>query len=293
MSALGHKPNQAKKSMDIFNFAFVKTIDSIALRNAIILINRSRHHPVTYTRLIQTKPQRGWIALIIDNVTPDHYLLRNLSGRLETKTFELGMNGISLYYRLHENGQTVSAFESHLALWITQQLRIILNTDNIMRIDLAEPAARLVLQRYHEHRRSRTWAQPSASHKIAPAIEQHYRGQVDKLKDIFEPGTQLAYVRDIVKPGFSAETALKRLVNVLALPYFKGEPVLVESDEQLTHSIDAQLATVETDANELALVLKGRRVVRDLAVLQPRTWAEDSDLPTGWTVITRDKWTDD
>ncbi len=273
--------------MDIYNFAFVKTMDMTALENAISLINRSRHHPVNYSRIIQTTPRRGWIALIIDSVTPDHYLLRNISGRLNCHAFEIGINSISLYYRLHDRGRTVDAFESHLALWITQQLRLVLSTDNVMRIDLAEPAGRLVLQRYHEYRRSRAWAQPSANEKIVPSVEKYYAGQPEQLKSLLEPGTDLNYVRDLLKPGFSAREALHRIVTVLALPYFKGEPVIVDIKDHIQINEDADLNT-----DDLDMAFKGRRTVENLAVLESSTWPEDGPLPKGWISLGRDRWTD-
>lgn len=265
--------------MDIYNFAFVKTADTAALENAITLINRSRHQPVNYTRIIQTTARRGWIALIIDSVVPDHYLLRNLSGRLHTDTFELGMNNITLYYRLHSSGRTTAAFESHLSLWVTQQLRAILSSGNVMRIDLAEPVGRVILQRYHEHRRSRAWAQPNASPKLPPAIEQYYAGKASDLANLFETGTDLKYIQDIMKPGFSAMDALERLVSALALPYFKGDPVIVEEDD--------------TTTNELGAVIKNRRVVRNLATLQPSSWPMNSKLPEGWVILTQERWTEE
>lgn len=265
--------------MDIYNFAFVKTAEAAVLENAIILINRSRHQQVNYTRIIQTTARRGWTALILDSVLPDHYLLRNLSGRLHTDAFELGMNTITLYYRLHSSGRTTAAFESHLALWVTQQLRTILSTGNVMRIDLAEPAGRVVLQRYHEHRRSRAWAQPNNSPKLPPAVEQYYAGKANDLEGLFEPGTDLKYVQDIMKPGFSAQDALERLVAALALPYFKGDPVVVEEEDP--------------NAGELGTVMKNRRVVRNLAALQPSSWPVNSKLPEGWLTLTQDRWTEE
>ena len=91
----------------IHNFAFVQTDDAEKLEGTIILVNRSRHHRLAYSRIIQTAPRRGWIALIIDSNSPDHYLFRNLSGRLDTTSFEFGRNGMQLYYRLHHKGRTI------------------------------------------------------------------------------------------------------------------------------------------------------------------------------------------
>lgn len=274
--------------MDIFNFAFVRTSDIAALENAIIYINRSRHSPIQYNRIIQTASRDGWAALILDSVLPDHYLMRNISGRLHTRSFEIGTNGISIYYRVHQDGQTTSAFESHLALWITQKLRLILSTGDITRIDLAEPAGRLVLKRYHEHQRSRAWSQPSANEKIPPEVEDFYAGQISQLRDLLEPGMDSNYVQDIIKPGFAANHALSRLVSALALPYFKGEPVYIEKESEL------ELDTAKIDAlhsGQISLEMTGKKSIKDFAVLQPSTWPPHQPLPKGWLSVGREKWT--
>lgn len=271
--------------MEIFNFAFVRTNDMVGLENAIIFVNRSRHSSIQYSRIIQTTPRDGWIALIIDSALPDHYLMRNISGRLRSRSFELGSNGITLYYRLHQDGQSPGAFESHLALWVTQQLRMVLTTGDITRIDLAEPAGRLVLKRYHEHQRSRAWAQPSASEKIPPEIEQFYSGQAAQLKELLEPGMDTNYVQDIIKPGFSANHALNRLVAALALPYFKGEPVTADHMER-----EALPAADQMTTSDLTAEIQGHRIIKEMAVLHPSTWPRSSPLPRGWITLEREKW---
>jgi hypothetical protein len=266
--------------MDILNFAFVKSSNVTAIENAIILINRSRHQQVNYRRIIRTSPRRGWTALIIDSATPDHYLMRNLSGRLSTQTFEFGVNGVALYYRIHNEGRTVGAYESHLALWVAQQLRMIISTADVTRIDLAEPAGRLILQRYHEHQRTRAWTQPSAGEKIAPVIEQHYIGQASQLKSLLEPGTDLAYVQEIINPGFSAMVALDRLINILTLPYLKGEPVVVPSSEDI-------FAPSETEET-LEISFSGDHVLKGVEILTPKTWSTMDQLPKAWSIISYD-----
>ncbi len=268
--------------MDILNFAFVKTSNATAVENAIVLVNRSRHQQVSYRRIIRTSSRRNWIGLIIDSVTPDHYLMRNLSGRLNIQAFEIGINNISLYYRLHQDGRTIAAFESHLALWIAQQLRTIISTADVTRIDLAEPAGRLILQRYHEHQRSRAWSQPSAGEKIAPAIEEHYVGKASQLKSLLEPGMDLSYVQEIINPGFSAMVALDRLINVLALPFLKGEPVIVPASEEI-------FLPNETEET-LEISFSGDQVLKGKEVLQPSTWADADQLPKGWSVISQNAW---
>lgn len=268
--------------MDILNFAFVKSSNVAAIESAIVLVNRSRHQQVNYQRIMRTSPRRGWTALIIDSATPDHYLMRNLSSRLTTQTFELGVNAVALYYRLHEEGRTVGAFESHLALWVAQQLRTVISTADVTRIDLAEPAGRLILQRYHEHQRTRAWTQPSAGEKIAPAIEQHYVGQASQLKSLLESGTDLSYVQEIINPGFSAMVALDRLISVLALPYLKGEPVILPSSEDI-------FAPSETEET-LEISFSGDHVLKGIETLTPKTWADVDQLPKGWSIVAQESW---
>jgi hypothetical protein len=274
--------------MDNFNFALVRTADMLALEKAILYVNRSRRAPAHYTRIIQTTPRNGWIALIIDSVMPDHYLMRNLSGRLRTHAVELGINNVALYYRLHYDGQTTGAFESHLALWITQQLRLVITTGDITRIDLAEPAGRLVLKRYHEHQQSRAWSQPSANEKIPAEIEQFYIGQAIHLHDLCEPGVDLNYVQDLIKPGFSANQVLTRLAGVLSLPFIKGNPVVVDTKDTPFAPNTNQLKNMNTD--ELNQQLHRQRIVQGFSTLHPTTWPPTAPLPKGWITLERRQW---
>jgi hypothetical protein len=169
-----------------------------------------------------------------------------------------------------------------LALWIAQQLRTIISTADVTRIDLAEPAGRLILQRYHEHQRTRAWTQPSASEKIAPAVEQHYLGQAIQLKPLLEPGTDLAYLQEVINPGFSAMVALDRLIGALSLPYLKGEPVIVPSSEELFMPNQ----TEET----LEISFSGDQVLKGIEALEPKTWASINQMPKGWGVVSHDNW---
>jgi hypothetical protein len=254
----------------IYNFAFIKTHDIDTVKVNIVLINRSRHHSVGYERIILTEAHHEWCALIIDSNEPDHYLIRNLSGRLNATGFEFGINGIRLFYRLHEDGRTVSAYESHLALWVTQQLRNLVNTADVMGLDLAEPAGRLVLRRYHEHQRSRAWTQPSANEKVPITVETYYQGNAADLSKLFVQGTTTSYIQEILSPGFSPETALERLVEVLNLPY------LTETQPELTKSSEDSAP--------------GERIVKGYDILKPATWTESATLPTGWHIISSESW---
>jgi hypothetical protein len=253
----------------IYNFAFVETTDSKALTDNIVYINKSRHHRIEYKRILQTAPRREWSALILDNNNPDHYLLRNLSGRLQTRAFEFGMNGVRLFYRVHKLGRTASAYESHLGLWVTQELRSLMNTGDVMGLDLAEPAGRLVLRRYHEHQRNRAWTHQNSA-KLPASIEEAYAGSIDDIQDLFAPKTSLAYIQEILAPGFSAQTALERLVEAFALPYLAGDVVEVHN---------AQGESVRT--------------IEGYDILKPSTWHEGSALPTDWLMLTHKEWEKD
>lgn len=269
--------------MDIQNFAFVKTIDAEALTKAIIFVNRSRHHPFNYKRITQSAPRSGWIAIVIHHPASDHYLLRNISGRLSVRTVELGTNGFSIAYRVHQNGKTTGAFESHLALWITQQLRALMATGNMAQIDLAEPAGRLILRRYHEYRRS--WSSSKANESVTPDLKRYYDPNPSDLAEFLKTGTDISYVRDVIKPGFSATEAFTRLLEVLELPYIDGAPVIAElanskPEVKVQSSINAS-PSAETDQT---------RTLRGAEILAPATWNGQLLLPRGWVEITEEQW---
>ncbi|NDJ85086.1 MAG: hypothetical protein GYB66_04305 [Chloroflexi bacterium] len=274
--------------MDVINFAFVRTVDMVALKDAILLINRSRHYPVSYSRVIQTTPRSGWIALIMDSMTPDHYLMRNISGRLETTAFELGINGEALYYRYHHDGRTEAAYESNLSKWIAQQLRLVLNSGDVRRIDLSEPGGRLVLQRYHEYQRSRSWTQPASDEEIDPSIRESYRPDATSLQELIEPNADIDDVQAILESDMTAQEMLGGLIDLLALPYLKGDPVMVAVGNEITQPIQDDMISMNT--KDLSRSLQGHRVVNALAVLQPSTWLEGNPLPDGWLTLTQNNW---
>lgn len=258
------------------NFAFVETTQIEDLEKAIVAINQTRHHSVLYKRVICTAPRWGWCAIILDSNDPDHYLLRNISGRLETTVFEFGINGVRLFYRLHKMGRTVSSFESHLALWVNQQLRALLSTGDVMHLDLAEPAGRLVLRRFHEYQRARAWKEPDTEQAIPVALQQSYMGKADDLKDLFVVGATVPYVQEILSPGYAPKTALDRLIGALKLPYLSGDEVTVQSSASGT-------VRGYTEQNSM-------RVLKDYDILKPSTWPEGGNLPAGWLIIPRKSW---
>lgn len=274
--------------MVVHNLAFVKTNDLENLSNAITFINRARRYPFRYKRLIQTAPRNGWVALILFSPIPDHYLLRNVSGRCNVRAFELSTNDISMSYRLHQDGKTIAAYESHLSLWISQQLRTLLGTGDVSQIDLAEPAGRLILKRYHEYRRQWTWSATSANESVTTDIAWHYAGRAEELKDLLDKNTDIQYVQDIIKPGFSVESAFERLIEVLDLPYIKGDPVMIDVEADQPVKDNEALSKLST--GELTNALRSQRLIRGLETLKPATWPADAILPKGWIVLSEEQW---
>lgn len=258
----------------IYNFAFVKIDSPAQLEAMITLINRARHQLVEYERIILTKARQGWVALIIDTTTPDHYLLRNLSGRLTTTTFAFGVNGNRVYYRLHKLGRTVSAYESDLLTLVKQQLNTLISTGDVRILDLAEPTGRLVLRYYHDHQRSRAWTQqPTGQHKIPPNYEKHYKGDAEDLRELFVAGTTAGDVQAVLTPTVEAETAFAKLVQAFDLPYLVGD--LVEIQKSSDDSPQTE------------------RVIKDYDILRPSTWSEGDHLPADWLVLKKEAWQHD
>ncbi len=270
------------------NLAFVKTSDTEHLSNAITFINRARRYPFQYKRIIQTTPRQGWIALIMDSPIPDHYLLRNISGRVRVRAFELSTNDFSMSYRLHQEGKTIAAYESHLSLWISQQLRALIATGDVSQIDLAEPAGRLILKRYHEYRRQWSWASGSSNESISSDIAWYYAGRAEEIKELLDKNTDITYVQDILKPGISVESAFERLVEVLDLPYIKGDPVSIEVEEDTSLQDTEALSKLST--GEITSALQSQRLIRGLETLNPSTWTNNTPLPKGWIVLTEEQW---
>lgn len=270
--------------MDIYNLAFVKTIDTEALTNAIIFINRMRRDNIQYKSIITTAPRNNWVAVIIHSPTPDHYLLRNISGRVHVRAFELSTNGFSLAYRVHQDGKTTGAYESHLALWITQQLRSLMGTGNVKQVDLAEPAGRLVLKRYLEYRRSWSWQSSKTNESITPDVAWYYGARAEDLKDFLQSDADSNYVKDIIKPGIAASDIFERLIEVLELPFVKGDPVIIDQSPEEK----SQAGDTTKDNNDDNL--PGHKIIRGLDILQPTTWQKISTLPRGWSRITEEQW---
>lgn len=263
------------------NLAFIRTIDTPSLETALLVVNRTRHHEVPYERVILTAGRQGWSAIVIDHSLPDHYLLRNLSGRLNTTAFELNANELTFGYRLHRDGQTLGAFESHLGLWINQRLRLVINMRDVKRLDLAEPAERFVLQLYHEHQRVRPWSQPSVRQTIPSQIDQYYRGSVQHLKSLVQPSIALNYLEDVFRPGMAAQAAIERLMGVLNLPYLPGDRIEIanEDEDDLAGYNDPNINTMVQE------------VVEGYAILDPTYWrGRLLTLPKGWRMIDYRRW---
>ena len=274
--------------MDIYNLAFIKTIDTEALKNAIVLINRARRDTVQYKSIITTAPHQNWVGIITHSTVADHYLIRNISGRIHAKAFELHTNGFSVSYRVHQDGKTIAAYESHLALWITQQLRGLMGTGNVKQIDLAEPAGRLVLKRYLEYRRSWSWSSSKAKESITPDVAWYYGARAEDLKDFLSSQTDSNYVQDIIKPGISANDMFERLIEILELPYIKGDPLVIDEPTDTSAAATTTAPTTSKPASDENL--PGQQVIRGLDILKPATWQAIETLPRGWNRITQEQW---
>lgn len=251
-------------------FSFVQTNNPEALTAAIVFVNRRRRIPIYYERIIQTTPRRGWIALILDGSLIDQYLLRALSTRLQTTTFGISLYGVSLSYRLHTNGQTKAAYESHLALIITDRLRKLLASGATHELDLAEPAERLILQRYHEYQHSRAWTQPSARESIPDEVLKYYSGNITELKNILKPGVDPQFVGELLEPGYSPEMGLHRILESLAFPYLSEDEVIVAQK-------------IENESPML-------NQIQGAAILNPQLWKSVDSLPKGWYAVLPEKW---
>lgn len=262
------------------NLAFIKSPDVAVLDEIIILVNRTRQHPISYEWVIRTAPRDSWIALVNSIGTPDHYLMRNLSGRLSVIAFELYADDLSLSYRLHHRGQTVAAFESHLDLQIAQRLHQVVNTGDVRRLDLAEPIDRLVLRHYHEHHRSQPWAQATAPRSIPVELEQYYAGRASALNELLKPGFKSDYLDDVLQPGYAIEAMLERFSSMLDLPYLPGDAV------EIPYTADDLNASIM--ANDDMIM---QHTVTGYDILAPTTWPPDAHLPERWSRISYQHWT--
>lgn len=255
---------------DMRGFAFVKTKQQDALRSAITLVNRERQHAIGYQQIFMTSPRRGWIALVFDGVLIDQYLLRNISRRLETYTFGLSSFRMYISYRLHSNGKTIAAYESHLPLVIMERLRHVLSAGAVDELDLAEPAERVVLQRYHEYQLQGGWVKPSPG-AMPPEVESYYAGHAVDLGVVLKQGTDPRYIDEVLKPGYSIETALERLLGACALPYLHGDEISAPVWDEASYSVRMQPLT-------------------GLDILDRQRWANAPELPKGWVVVRADAW---
>ncbi len=246
-------------------FAFVKGQTQDSILHAIKEINRQRRPPFHYRRLILTASRRGWTALLWDDESVDFFLLRGLSKALSTETFGLSHNGMQIAYRYTSNGKPHAAFESHLQLKLTERLRRLMATQNLLELDLAEPAESLVLYRYRQLQSMNTWEQPSLQTEIPPQVMKFYQGNIQHLKPLLKPEVHLHYVAEVLTPGYSPETIMERLLNALALPY------LTPSDE-ITYPY----------ANDPSL----KRVLAGSAIVDPKRWPESQPLPQSWQTLT-------
>lgn len=261
-----------------FSFAFVESTDPDRLEKAIVIINRSRQHPVPCKRVIRTAPRRGWMAIILDCDDPDHYLLRNLSGRLQTTTFELGIKGARFYYRLHRDGETRHAHESQPAQWIEQQLGELLSTNSITQLDLGEPAGRFILRCYHDYQRTRGWSAALIHQQLPDELMTYYHGEITDLEPLLIPGVDRDNLARIFAPDVSASAALDRLAVCLDLPYLIGDRVEVALKNHMQSS-------ARHDPNR-----NNRQVVTGYDILKPATWPDGGNLPSGWSVLLSDSW---
>ena len=237
---------------------FVKTHDSAALTQAIGEINAARRQRVVYDTVVVSAPRRGWMAILPGRqALADHLLLRNLSGRLATRTFELQLGPFGFAYRLHAQGRTLSAFESNLSFYVNQRLRQIDSAQAVELLDLAEPIERFVLRRYQEQQH------PGARIRmtlldIPEELQAYYAGDAAALRLVLRGPADQAYVKRLLSPGFNPEAAFDHLVRLLDLPYLPPDEVRV---------------TYPTgDAN-----------VAGYAITAPTTW--NGHLPEGWVRV--------
>ncbi len=255
----------------VYNFAFIKIDDVTQLEEMIVLINRARHQLIEYERIILTKARQGWVALIIDTATPDHYLLRNLSGRLNTTAFAFGVNGNRIFYRLQKLGRTISAYESDLGALVQQYLDTLISTGDVRILDLAEPAGRLVLRYYHEHQRSRAWTQQNSDQqKIPHNYQKFYQGQAEELRELFMPGVSAGDMQEILNPDVDADEAFTKMVQYLDLPYLVGDHV--------------EMQKLSDDSPQ------SERIIKDYDILRPSTWSEGDHIPKDWVVLKKEMW---
>ncbi len=236
-------------------FVLIQYADPPALGRAILQINATRRQKFFYRSVILTSPRQGWIALLLGEGggLVDHLLLRNLSGKLQTRAFELRFGGHDVAYRLHQDGQTVSAFESNLPYYVNSRLRILEAARDAAVLDLGEPIERFVLKRYRELQHPGLVS--TLTLRIPDVLQAHYSGDAMALASLLAPEFETGYVSSLLAPGFNPQTAFEQLAVVLDLPFLHGDTVSI---------------TVQGEVWE----------VSGLAAIRPATWYDR--LPADW-----------
>lgn len=236
-------------------FVLIEYADPPALGRAILQINATRRQRFFYRSVIVTAPRQGWIALLLGEGggMVDHLLLRNLSGKLTTRAFELRFGGHDVAYRLHQGGQTISAFESNLPYYVNSRLRILEAAQNAAVLDLGEPLERFVLKRYRELQHPGLVS--TLTLRIPDVLQAHYSGDAVALASLLLPGSEVGYVSSLLAPGFNPQTAFEQLAAVLDLPFIHDAALTVAWQGQ-AHEISGLMLT------------------------RPATWQDF--LPPGW-----------
>lgn len=223
-------------------FVFVRHEHQVALGRAIQRINASRRQRLFYRSLIVTEPRQGWMALLLGNGVTDHLLLRNLSGQLNTVTFELEINLFAFAYRLHRGGRTVSAFESHLPFYINDRLRLLERQPDPNILDLAEPVERFVLRRFHAQQHAAAF---DPGHPDIPDdLQVHYAGNAAALHPVLRDDADMEYVATLLAPGFNPQVAFERLLALLDLPYLPTDQVAVMTSGDVVWRVTGYAITV-------------------------------------------------
>jgi hypothetical protein len=237
---------------------YVKTQDCALLTQTIGEINMARRQRMAYDTVVVTASRRGWAALVPGReALADHLLLRNLSGRLSTRAFELQLGPLGFAYRIHVRGRTASAFESNLPFYVNQRLRQLEAADAIELLDLAEPIERFVLRRYQEmqHPGART---RTMLVDIPADLQDYYAGDPAALRAVLRSPVDQAYIKRLLAPGFNPEAAFDNLARLLDLPYLPPDEVVVPYPE-------------------------GETTVAGYDITAPTTW--NGHLPEGWVRI--------
>jgi hypothetical protein len=237
---------------------FIKAHDFVTLTQAIGEINAVRRQRMPYDTVVVTAPRRGWMALLPGrHVLADHLLLRNLSGRLSTRAFELQLGPLGFAYRLHAQGRTLSAFESNLPFYVNQRLRLLDSAQAVEILDLAEPIERFVLKRHQEQQHPGARIRTTLL-DIPEELQTYYAGDAAALRLVLRSPVDQAYIARLLSPGFNPEAAFDNLVRLLDLPYLPPDEVLVSYPD-------------------------GETTIAGYDITAPTTW--NGHLPEGWKRI--------